>query len=267
MTSRRNSRNQPYSNRHLDLNNPDNWTSQQLRIKLQQLGIVVPKNIAKTVLKQFYLENKIARLAMLLLPRTRKPGIASASDSSANVIDGLRNPTADESSSRSNVNEATGSAHFDSVGGNNMAAIMQSFSIVVAVRCTMRVRSPTNSSALLLIKNAQKSVTSKKFDLAQWYHNRNAEDAPLIGNGAIQSRLTPPSLGYSSITPGTTGVRSDSYSNVDIVAPSVQRNIIEGKDVNLGTLLIPNFEAPLTHSIIADGFTRKHGQQTRSEIK
>ena len=93
----------------------------------------------------------------------------------------------------------------------------------------------------------------KKFDLAQWYHNRNAEDAPLIGNGAIQSWQIPPSLGYSSITPGATGVRSDSYSNVDIVAPSVQKNIIEGKDVNLGAPLIPNFEDPLTNSIIADG--------------
>ena len=261
MASRRNSRNQPYSNRHLDLNNPDNWTSQQLRIKLQQLGIVVPKNIAKSVLKQFYLENKDRQIGNAIIAQTEEVSdperavpnplaSASAPDSSANVIDELRNPTADESSSRSN--EATGSAHFDSVGGNNMAAIMQSFSIVSqsVAQCASGLQ---QTVSLIANQKCSEISTSKKFDLAQWYHNRNAEDAPLIGNGAIQSRLTPPSLGYSSITPGTTGVRSDSYSNVDIVAPSVQRNIIEGKDVNLGTLLIPNFEAPLTHSIIADG--------------
>ncbi|VDI83594.1 Hypothetical predicted protein [Mytilus galloprovincialis] len=138
----------------------------------------------------------------------------------------LRNPTADESSSRSNVNEATGSAHFDSVGGNNMAAIMQSFSIVSqsAAQCASGLQ---QTVSLIANQKCTESSSSKKFDLAQWYHNRNAEDAPLIGNGAIQSRQTPPSLGYSSITPGKTGVRSDSSSNVDIVAPSVQRNIIE----------------------------------------
>ncbi|CAC5394326.1 unnamed protein product [Mytilus coruscus] len=150
MASRRNSRNQPYSNRNLDLNNPDNWTSQQLRIKLQQLGIVVPKNVAKTVLKQFYLENKDRQNSngniaqneehvsdpehVVLNPIAQHSGSASASacasDSTTNVTDGLRNPTADESSSRSDVNESTGSAQFDSVGGNNMAAIIQSFSIV-----------------------------------------------------------------------------------------------------------------------------------------
>ncbi|CAG2201859.1 unnamed protein product [Mytilus edulis] len=224
MASRRNSRNQPYSNRYLEIHNPDNWTSQQLRIKRQQLGIVVPKNIAKTVLIQFYLENKDRQNGNVNIaqnegdvsdperavpnPVALHSGIASAcaSDSTANVIDGLRNPIADESSSRSNVNEATGSAHFDSVGGNNMAAIMQFFSIVSqsVAQCASGLQQTVS-----LIDNQKCSEFnfSKKFDLAQWYHNRNAEDVPLIRNGVIQlSRQTPPSLGYSSITPGTTGV-------------------------------------------------------------
>ncbi|CAG2201255.1 unnamed protein product [Mytilus edulis] len=35
--------------------------------------------------------------------------------------------------------------------------------------------------------------------------------------------------------------------NEDFVVPSLQRNIIEGQDINLGALFIPNFETPLTH--------------------
>ncbi|CAC5365158.1 unnamed protein product [Mytilus coruscus] len=187
MASRRNSRNQPYSNRHLDLNNRDNWTSQQLRIKLQQLGIVVPKNVAKTVLKQFYLENKDRQNSngniaqneehvsdpehVVLNPIAQHSGSASASacasDSTTNVTDGLRNPTADESSSRSDVNESTGSAQFDSVGGNNMAAIIQSFSIVSqsVAQCASGLQ---QTVSLIANQKSTESGPAKKFDLAQW---------------------------------------------------------------------------------------------------
>ena len=48
------------------------------------------------------------------------------------------------------------------------------------------------------------------------------------------------------------GVRSDSFTNIDIVSPSLQRQIIEGKDVNLASLLIPNYECPKSHTAIAD---------------
>ena len=44
-------------------------------------------------------------------------------------------------------------------------------------------------------------------------------------------------------------MRSDSYSNIDIISPSLERQIIEGKDVNLASLLIPNYECPQTHTI------------------
>ncbi|CAC5424811.1 unnamed protein product [Mytilus coruscus] len=254
MASRPNSRNQPYSNRHLDLNNPENWTSQQLRIKVQQLGIVVPKNVAKTVLKQFYLENKDRQNSngniaqneehvsdpehVVLNPIAQHSGSASASacasDSTANVTDGLRNPTADESSSRSDVNESTGSAQFDSVGDNNMAAIIQSFSIVSqsVAQCASGLQ---QTVSLIANQKNTESGPAKKFGLAQWYQNRNMEDVPLAVHGSVQNRptlplSTTPSLGYlSTALCPTAGVRSDAFSNVDIVAPSLQRSIIEAK--------------------------------------
>jgi hypothetical protein len=36
---------------------------------------------------------------------------------------------------------------------------------------------------------------------------------------------------------------------IDIISPSLERQIIEGKDVNLASLLIPNYECPQTHTI------------------
>ncbi|CAC5384919.1 unnamed protein product [Mytilus coruscus] len=61
------------------------------------------------------------------------------------------------------------------------------------------------------------------------------EDVPLAVHGSVQNRptlplSTTPSLGYLSTTVcPTAGVRSDAFSNVDIVAPSLQRSIIEAK--------------------------------------
>ncbi|CAC5365159.1 unnamed protein product [Mytilus coruscus] len=66
------------------------------------------------------------------------------------------------------------------------------------------------------------------------------EDVPLAVHGSVQNRptlplSTTPSLGYLSTTLyPTAGVRSDAFSNVDIVAPSLQRSIIEaGSSVNV----------------------------------
>ncbi|CAC5381809.1 unnamed protein product [Mytilus coruscus] len=141
-------------------------------------------------------------------------------DSTANVTDGLRNPTADESSSRSDVNESTGSAQFDSVGGNNMAAIIQSFSIVS--QSVDNARQVSTDSQPYRQPKSTESGPAKKFDLAQWYQNRNMEDVPLAVHGSVQNRptlplSTTPSLGYLSTTVcPTAGVRSDAFSNVDI---------------------------------------------------
>ncbi|CAC5356844.1 unnamed protein product [Mytilus coruscus] len=116
-----------------------------------------------------------------------------------------------------------------------MAAIIQSFSIVSqsVAQCT-----PGLQQTVSLIAN-QKSTESgpaKKFDLAQWYQNRNMEDVPLaVQRIRAQNRptlplSTTPSLGYlSTAVCPTAGVRSDAFSNVDIVAPSLQRSIIEAK--------------------------------------
>ncbi|CAC5381776.1 unnamed protein product [Mytilus coruscus] len=173
---------------------------------------------------------------VVLNPIAQHSGSASAlaPDSTANVTDGLRNPTADESSSRSDVNESTGSAQFDSVGGNNMAAIIQSFSIVSqsVAQCASGLQ---QTVSLIANQKSTESGPAKKFDLALWYQNRNMEDVPLAVHGFVQNRptlplSTTPSLGYLSTTVcPTAGVRSDAFSNVDIVAPSLQRSIIEAK--------------------------------------
>ncbi|CAG2193680.1 unnamed protein product [Mytilus edulis] len=80
---------------------------------------------------------------------------------------------------------------------------------------------------------------SKPYNLHQWYNSSNT--APPLQN-------TPDALHH-----GRTGVRSDDFPNVDIVSTGLQKQIIQGKDINLASLLIPSFESPQSHTILADG--------------
>ena len=59
--------------------------------------------------------------------------------------------------------------------------------------------------------------------------------------------------GAASTLLGTQGIRSDSFTNVDIISPNIQKQIIEGKDINLASLLIPNYECPQNNTILANG--------------
>ncbi|CAC5420918.1 unnamed protein product [Mytilus coruscus] len=80
---------------------------------------------------------------------------------------------------------------------------------------------------------------SKPYNLHQWYNSSNT--APSIQN-------TPDALPQGL---NRTGVRSDDFPNVDIVSTGLQKQIIQGKDINLASLLIPSFESPQSQTILA----------------
>ncbi|CAC5424848.1 unnamed protein product [Mytilus coruscus] len=72
----------------------------------------------------------------------------------------------------------------------------------------------------------------------------NANTAPSIQN-------TPDALPHGL---NRTGVRSDDFPNVYIVSNSITETNNTGyEDINLASLLIPSFESPKSHTILADG--------------
>ncbi|VDI03019.1 Hypothetical predicted protein [Mytilus galloprovincialis] len=103
------------------------------------------------------------------------------------------------------------------------------------------------------------SGRDREFNLQQWYNHAgigNRSETSNRGNNTVlhgntqehASFISGPQVGNVSC-----GVRSDEYSNVDIISPSIQKQIIDGKDVNLASLLIPNYETPQIHSVAANG--------------
>ena len=121
-----------------------------------------------------------------------------------------------------------------SQGGGQMNNICDAF--VSMSQCFAGLQNTVNQ--LLKNQGEKSSEPNKGFTLGSWYKDTVAPSCPSVGN-ENQSETN-------------RGVRSDSYNNVDIVSPSLQRQIIDGKDVNMAALLIPNYECPKSHTVVAD---------------
>jgi hypothetical protein len=76
------------------------------------------------------------------------------------------------------------------------------------------------------------------FTLQQWYSSQVVNSAS-VTNFLVSENCTATANRNPEISQG---VRSNSYSNIDIISPSLERQITEGKDVNLASLLIPNYK-------------------------
>jgi hypothetical protein len=130
----------------------------------------------------------------------------------------------------SDANALLHSSSAASLGGSN-----DMNTILSALTSVAQCFSNLQETVTQLLKSQQKEkqlYDVNGFSIHQWYSN-----TPAIPN--------PQSLENTVYQ----GVRSDSYTNVDIVSPNLQKQIIEGKEINLASLLIHNYEYPKKRSI------------------
>ncbi|CAC5362368.1 unnamed protein product [Mytilus coruscus] len=217
-----------------DIENPENWTGARFRDELQKLGINIPKSWSKTVLKQLYLDNK----ERLCTDEIWEGATVAADDHIRQPREILQDPPTDERSSApsTRMDSVTGNDIRADSNVNNMAALFTSTMVNTLTQC-MASMQPSVSH----IRPTPDSFT-KTYDLANWYEQRNASDVPLIPvSGTTQRTAAHLNFSYSPSTSALpfshhtsaemdstrNGVRSDSFTNVDIVSPNIQRNIIE----------------------------------------
>ncbi|CAG2235283.1 unnamed protein product [Mytilus edulis] len=86
-------------------------------------------------------------------------------------------------------------------------------------------------------------TTIKPYNLHQWYKCT----IPVLPHHRYKTQNKRPRRF------NRTGVRSDDFPNVDILSTALQKRIIHGKDKKLASFLIPSFESPQSHTILADG--------------
>ncbi|CAC5419421.1 unnamed protein product [Mytilus coruscus] len=277
------------SDRQWNLNNPSNWTIQKFREELDKKGIKTPSSLPKSVLKQLYIEN--SSTSGITTPHIQQNRTMSDNDTSIPssaepevVTDSGINGQPLASMDINNISiPNTSSAEQDTIsvnhqvtssntGGSTSDIPMQNSNFnSMATMSTMLAHcfSGFQQSLNQFNHNLNKGTNTdySGFSLQQWYkaqssttnHMDQVPNVPMFQTGLQQDSIYPSSTiqqldaRASSTQHGFQGVRSDSFSNVDIISPTLQKQIIEGKDINLASLLIPKYECPQTNNILANG--------------
>jgi hypothetical protein len=188
-----------------DKDNIDNWTTTQLRDALKVKGINVPSSLTKTVLKSLYKENCASSENLTIQPGSETP------------------PT---QRSRSPVEKTVRSNMEDTSIGDCLKTLSSS---MLAFTETVKMLGKEKSSAVPVERSNDQFPT-----LAEVYST-----SPSTGtyNDAI---------GLDSVrhmaTQHKNGVPANLLNNIDIVSDSLKQRIVDGRYVNLASLLIPDFE-------------------------
>ncbi|CAC5417914.1 unnamed protein product [Mytilus coruscus] len=90
----------------------------------------------------------------------------------------------------------------------------------------------------------QQNTIKDEFTLQNWCNQSSTVDNATISYSGIQENCVFIDINKEA--------RFDDFNNIEFVSSSLQRQIIDGKDVNIAALLIPNYECPQSHTEIAD---------------
>lgn len=244
----------------LDMDNHLNWSKVKLRHELSLVGLVTSPTFTLSTLRNLYVDNVLNRSRNNFSSQTtnsvpmlrRQSRIPRPTNSTGPTSDTIRvdtvqsrltaNISPEESTVRdyNNVpyvtvrddheqrgdsvsarNDITDNTTSGSSGpGNNMAANITSPTVIQALVDTM-----TGMQAVMtkLINNEDKQKSLPT--LADVYSARH---------DSFASREQQTRRSY--------GVSPEDIPHMDLMAPSLRRQIIEGRDVNLATLLIPYYE-------------------------
>ena len=223
-------RSHPYINASAtkDPGDPTHMSCEKLEASLTQIGIKVPANLPKIVLRKLLIENMNTAstdVPQIVENDNADTGTIFAYSSSVQTCD---LPTAcmqrinSGLPSRDIVSDANALLHSSSAislgGSNDMNTILGALTSVT--QCFSNLQETVTQ----LLKSQQKEkqlYDVNGFNLQQWYSNTPAIPNPQPLENTIYH-----------------GVRSDPYTNVDIVLPNLQKQIIGGKDINLASLLI-----------------------------
>jgi hypothetical protein len=225
MATRKNIRQSNTRKRHYERpvndSDPDSRPKEKLITKLKYIGIEVPSNLSKNVLMQLFMQNnKNNRTETHVNVATTDNGHSGQNMLVENVND-LSTPRPSISSENSN----------DTM-----------YNVLYAIASFAKSYSGLHDTVNQLLKSTQTQkiydTGREGFTLQQWYSSQVVNSAS-VTNFLVSENCTATANRNPEISQG---VRSNSYSNIDIISPSLERQITEGKDVNLASLLIPNYK-------------------------
>ena len=204
MSSKRHTKRSSNRSVPYDKHDVNTWSSDQIKKKLLQWNIRVPSSRSKTRLKSLYAEN----LSHRSNPRQEDPHVSGTALSAPGAI-------RDQNSDHESSNVISSAVN---VLGNDNLQISGSSEISQALGFMK-----TMNNLFGLSSNTKESI--------------NVSQTTLEKFGGELVNISANSQGS-----GSYGIHPESLGNIDYVSESIRSKIIEGKYVNLASLLIPEYE-------------------------
>lgn len=237
-----------------DLNNPANWTGTKLRAELANLGMTITaKSVPVIALRQMYdqlLTMKNQNITRDSLQDTsdgqtanREPEIAMVDTETIDPLHGLM-PNLTTS-----VMDQRESAEVSRV--ESTSAVMPTAERELAIVPAIMPTNSTDSNSSLLLQSTMGMVSSMQNTIATLQSTINTllqkqvPETPTNMLGKFYKEKT--STSFPQVDSNKEhGVAADDLPHIDFMTDTLRRNITNGKYINLASLLIPEYEIPIS---------------------
>ncbi|CAG2229400.1 unnamed protein product [Mytilus edulis] len=222
--------------RKQNIDNSRNWPKETYLEKLKEMGIGVNATWKVEMLRQLYLANKTKTPSITIPETSNQPPVNELQNSTnTNLNDqevGLYHP-----STLPVVNDT----HIHTPGNtpnlNSEVLFRES-----AAAFTSATETLSNIAKLLLKTSNTENVTEKEVT------------TPTLESAIRCSNSRPTDSAPEATSTGKVYYAED-LPKMDFVAPSIKKQIIEGRDINLATLLAPKYDIPQNQTMQSRGFT------------
>ncbi|CAG2202315.1 unnamed protein product [Mytilus edulis] len=222
--------------RKQNIDNSRNWPKETYLEKLKEMGIGVNATWKVEMLRQLYLANKTKTPSITIPETSNQPPVNELQNSTnTNLNDqevGLYHP-----STLPVVNDT----HIHTPGNtpnlNSEVLFRES-----AAAFTSATETLSNIAKLMLKTSNTENVTEKE------------ATTPTLESAIRCSNSRPTDSAAEATSTGKVYYAED-LPKMDFVAPSIKKQIIEGRDINLATLLAPKYDIPQNQTMQSRGFT------------
>lgn len=262
----------------LDPNNPSNWTSSELKEELNKIGIRITDNLSNKQLRRIYLDNKTSRqsssehdqtnaiqtdiyldsgehavsdtpVRVDNFPSTETCNIAVTSDGENCMrLNNFRTPVERRNTGIETSEDRT-SAHTDCAfppsvynKNNNSSSLDYALLSNTIALCQQALSTCANQGTKFTLSTAMNGYQPNISTPSSNVQTMLGE----FGSGPGLSTCARDRIPIYSVSnqPARFGFPASAFAGVDMVSPELRSKIISGKDINLNSLLLPNYENP-----------------------
>lgn len=257
--------------RQYDSEDPRNWTKERYIDKLQSMGIGYHNSWKVEILRQLYLANvpqishdtsnhpevdqhQNSSSASSPAPQdhpvsTPRPELLFPPSSSADAVSDAPTNSNNRQGRRRNL-EVIPEVVVDNVNNSGNEGLLR--------ETTTALRAATEALSSITQIMAKQSSSNKEKNHSEFTLETalNANHEPCSSNTLPNARVPATMSGNNPADlPRRPVLYSEDLPKMDHVAPSIKKQILEGKDVNLATLLAPKYDLPQAQTMQSGGLT------------